>query len=82
MYFADVGEVLRAYDNRQVELGTKITVRLIEYVREGVAEELVPVRKITRRDHGRPRAALGDPAQGPAVRVHEQGAEEERKSAN
>ncbi len=40
MYFSDVGEVLRAYDNRQVELGTKITVRLMEHVRESGSEEL------------------------------------------
>jgi DNA-directed RNA polymerase subunit beta' len=33
MMFANVSEVLRAYDNREVELGTKITVRLTEYDR-------------------------------------------------
>ena len=44
MYFSDVGEVLRAYDNRQVELGTKITVRLIEHVRDAQTQEFVPNR--------------------------------------
>ncbi|MBK8765123.1 MAG: DNA-directed RNA polymerase subunit beta' [Burkholderiaceae bacterium] len=53
MYFSDIGEVQRAYDNRQVELGTKITVRLIEYVREGDAEELVPVRNRVETTVGR-----------------------------
>ena len=34
MYLADVSEVQRAYDNDQVELGTKITVRLVEYTKD------------------------------------------------
>jgi DNA-directed RNA polymerase subunit beta' len=34
MMFSNVSEVLRAYDNREVELGTKITVRLHEYDRD------------------------------------------------
>jgi DNA-directed RNA polymerase subunit beta' len=42
MYFADVGEVQRAYDNRQVELGTRITVRLVEHVRERDSGEVQP----------------------------------------
>jgi DNA-directed RNA polymerase subunit beta' len=33
MVFADIAEVQRAYDNGQVELGTRITVRLVEYER-------------------------------------------------
>ncbi len=53
MYFSDVGEVLRAYDNRQVELGTKITVRLIEYVRETEDAELLPVRNRVETTVGR-----------------------------
>ena len=43
MMFSDVKELQRAYDNKEVELATKITVRLLEYVREG--EELKPVTK-------------------------------------
>ena len=35
MYLADIKEVQRAYDNGEVELGTKITVRLHEYERIG-----------------------------------------------
>ena len=35
MYLADIKEVQRAYDNGEVELGTKITVRLNEYERIG-----------------------------------------------
>jgi DNA-directed RNA polymerase subunit beta' len=42
MYFADVGEVQRAYDNEQVELGAKITVRLLEYAKDGETGELLP----------------------------------------
>ncbi|MCO5121991.1 MAG: DNA-directed RNA polymerase subunit beta', partial [Burkholderiaceae bacterium] len=34
MMFADIKEVQRAYDNGQVELGTRITVRLVEYERD------------------------------------------------
>ena len=34
MVFSNVSEVARAYDNRVVELGTKITVRLKEYDRD------------------------------------------------
>ncbi|MFA7505975.1 MAG: DNA-directed RNA polymerase subunit beta' [Burkholderiaceae bacterium] len=33
MMFADIKEVQRAYDNGQVELGTRIVVRLVEYER-------------------------------------------------
>ncbi len=42
MFFADVGEVQRAYDNRQVELGAKITVRLVEYAKDAESGELTP----------------------------------------
>ncbi|MBE0592394.1 MAG: DNA-directed RNA polymerase subunit beta', partial [Gemmatimonadales bacterium] len=34
MMFADIKEVQRAYDNGQVELGTRIMVRLVEYERD------------------------------------------------
>src|SRR5690606_25583172 len=33
MAFADIAEVQRAYDSGQIELGTRITVRLVEYDR-------------------------------------------------
>jgi DNA-directed RNA polymerase subunit beta' len=42
MYFSNVSEVLRAYDNREVELGTKITVRLYEYDRDQASGEITP----------------------------------------
>jgi DNA-directed RNA polymerase subunit beta' len=42
MFFADVGEVLRAYDNREVELGTRITVRLTEYSKDRSTGEITP----------------------------------------
>ncbi|MDO4904140.1 MAG: DNA-directed RNA polymerase subunit beta' [Lautropia sp.] len=35
MFLADIKEVQRAYDNGEVELGTRITVRLVEYERIG-----------------------------------------------
>ncbi|MFT3801254.1 MAG: DNA-directed RNA polymerase subunit beta' [Burkholderiaceae bacterium] len=42
MIFADLGEVIRAYDNEQVELGTKITVRLVEYDKNKATGEITP----------------------------------------
>jgi DNA-directed RNA polymerase subunit beta' len=42
MLFSNVTEVLRAYDNREVELGTKITVRLHEYDRNRETGENTP----------------------------------------
>ncbi|MFN7641948.1 MAG: DNA-directed RNA polymerase subunit beta' [Burkholderiales bacterium] len=42
MLFSNVTEVLRAYDNREVELGTKITVRLYEYDRNRETGESTP----------------------------------------
>jgi len=42
MLFSNVSEVVRAYDNREVELGTRITVRLTEYVRDRATDELTP----------------------------------------
>jgi len=42
MMFSNVSEVLRAYDNREVELGTRITVRLHEYDRDKATGETTP----------------------------------------
>ncbi|HLT28279.1 MAG TPA: DNA-directed RNA polymerase subunit beta', partial [Zeimonas sp.] len=42
MFFADVAEVQRAYDNEQVDLGARITVRLVEYAKDAESGELVP----------------------------------------
>jgi DNA-directed RNA polymerase subunit beta' len=58
MFFSDLGEVLRAYDNRQVELGTRITVRLPEFVREPGSEEFV--QRISRVETTVGRALLSE----------------------
>src|SRR5690606_17252907 len=42
MYFADIAEVQRAYDNAQGELGTKIIVRLTEYSKDRETGEVTP----------------------------------------
>ncbi|MFA7665698.1 MAG: DNA-directed RNA polymerase subunit beta' [Burkholderiaceae bacterium] len=49
MLFADVAEVQRAYDNGEVELGTRISVRLVEYLKDRTSGELVanPIRPET-----------------------------------
>jgi len=45
MLFSDLGEVHRAYDGGQVELGTKISVRLTEYSKDQASGELTPIRR-------------------------------------
>jgi DNA-directed RNA polymerase subunit beta' len=42
MCFSNVSEMLRAYDSREVELGSKIMVRLVEYDRDRETGESVP----------------------------------------
>ncbi|MEY4863324.1 MAG: DNA-directed polymerase subunit beta, partial [Pseudomonadota bacterium] len=42
MFFSNVTEVQCAYDNREVELGTRITVRLTEYDRDRATGEITP----------------------------------------
>jgi len=42
MFFSNVTEVQCAYDNREVELGTRITVRLTEYDRDRTTGEITP----------------------------------------
>ncbi|WP_462370222.1 DNA-directed RNA polymerase subunit beta' [Oxalobacter formigenes] len=41
MMFADISEVQRAYDNKEVELATRITVRLPDYVKDPLSGEMV-----------------------------------------
>lgn len=41
MLFADISEVQRAYDNKEVELATRITVRLPDYVKDPISGETV-----------------------------------------
>ncbi|MCG2584801.1 DNA-directed RNA polymerase subunit beta' [Massilia sp. TS11] len=38
MLFPDVSEVIRAYDNKEVELATRITVRIVEHVKNAEGE--------------------------------------------
>jgi DNA-directed RNA polymerase subunit beta' len=49
MLFADIGELQRAYDNGEVELGTKVTVRLNEYSKDKATGEVAtrPIRPET-----------------------------------
>jgi len=43
MVLSDVGEVHRAYDSGKVELGTRITVRLVEYQKDADTGALTPM---------------------------------------
>ena len=51
MMFADVKEVQRAYDNKEVELATRISVRLVEYAKEG--DDFRPVKRLVQTTVGR-----------------------------
>jgi len=46
MVLSDVGEVHRAYDNGQVEIGTRITVRLVEYQKDEAGEFTPVLRRV------------------------------------
>ena len=75
-FFADLAEVHRAYENRKVELQTRITVRIREVDVNPETGEKTP--KITRYETTVGRALhVGDPACRPAVLGAEQAAEEE-----
>ena len=50
----------RAYDSRQVELHARVTVRIREYDLDRDGEKIEKHHAL--RDHGRPRAAVGNPA--------------------
>ena len=63
------------YESRQVELHAKITVRIKQT--EVGADGEPSTKVVPLRDDRRPRAALGDPAGGPAVRDDQQAAQEE-----
>ena len=70
-------EVQRALDNDMVEITAKVSVRLTEWVKDkDNGGEFVPDDPAGGHHRG-PRAAVRDPAQGPAVLQHQQGAEEE-----
>ena len=77
MIFSDLAEVQRALDNGMVEITARVSVRLTEWVKDkDNGGEFVP-RDQAGRNHRRPCAAVGDPAQGPALQQHQQDAEEE-----
>jgi DNA-directed RNA polymerase subunit beta' len=48
MFFADVTEVERAYGNREVEIGTKITVRINEVDLDPVTKAKTPRSRVTK----------------------------------
>jgi DNA-directed RNA polymerase beta' subunit len=75
MYFSNVSEVLRAYDNRRSSSARGS--RCASPSTSATATPASSRRPIRARDHGRPRAPVRDPAQGAAVRVHQQAAQEE-----
>ena len=67
MVFSDLAEVQRALDNGMVEITARVSVRLTEWVKDkGNGDEFVAQTSLVETD-GRPCAAVGDPAQGPAV---------------
>ncbi len=45
MLFQDVSEVIRAYDNKEVELATRVTVRIVENPKDPVTGEFVKTIK-------------------------------------
>ena len=58
MMLADVSEVIRAYDNKEVELSTRVTVRIAEYPKDMVTGEFV--RTVTRYETTIGRAILSE----------------------
>src|SRR5471030_913371 len=58
MLFQDVSEVIRAYDNKEVELTTRITVRIVEHPKDLETGEFV--RTVTRYETTIGRAILSE----------------------
>ncbi|MDN4061601.1 DNA-directed RNA polymerase subunit beta' [Massilia sp. YIM B02769] len=58
MMFPDVSEVIRAYDNKEVELATRITVRIVEHPRVAGTDEFQ--RTVTRYETTVGRAILSE----------------------
>ncbi|UVW29018.1 DNA-directed RNA polymerase subunit beta' [Massilia sp. H6] len=58
MMFPDVSEVIRAYDNKEVELATRITVRIVEFPRVAGSDEFE--RTVTRYETTVGRAILSE----------------------
>ncbi len=53
LIFADTGEVQRAFDAGEVDLNSRINVRLTEYTKDKVSGELVPSTKLWETTAGR-----------------------------
>jgi DNA-directed RNA polymerase subunit beta' len=62
MLFPDVSEVIRAYDNKEVELTTRITVRITNTRK--TPKRANSCDRDALRNHGRPRHPVGNPAEG------------------
>jgi DNA-directed RNA polymerase subunit beta' len=75
MIFADLPRCSARWTTARSRSPPRSAVRLTEWVKD--KDRRVHARDQARRHHRRPRAAVGDPAQGPAVQQHQQGAEEE-----
>jgi DNA-directed RNA polymerase subunit beta' len=75
MMFADIAEVTRAIDSRQIDLHARITVRISEY--ELRCGQPVAAQGHSLLDHGGTRPAVGDTAARPAVQGNRQAAQEE-----
>ena len=58
MMFSDVSEAIRAYDNKEVELSSRVTVRIAEYPKDATTGEFV--RTITRYETTVGRAILSE----------------------
>ncbi len=58
MMFPDVSEVIRAYDNKEVELTSRVTVRITEYPKDAVTGEFI--KTITRYETTIGRAILSE----------------------
>ena len=76
MIFADIGEVQRALDAERGRAHRQ-GHRAPDRVEQGQGHRRIRAVDLAGRHHRRPRAAVRDPAQGPAVLQPEQGAEEE-----
>ncbi|NMM27683.1 MAG: DNA-directed RNA polymerase subunit beta' [Glaciimonas sp.] len=58
MMFPDVSEVIRAYDNKEVELTSRVTVRITEYPKDAITGEFV--KTVTRYETTIGRAILSE----------------------
>ena len=83
--FTGVSEALRAYENKEVELASRVNVRITEMVHNEDKSEGAPTVRAEDhavRDDRRPFDPVGNSAAGPAVLGAEQAAEEEGNFAS